>query len=314
MDLRCAFLFPGQGAQYVGMGKSLYDNIETAKKIFEEADKVLNFKISELCFSGPLEKLTETVNCQIAVFVHSVVCFEVFKKFFPHIKPEFLAGLSLGEYTCLYAGKVLDFKETLLLVKKRAELMQEASQKIESGMISIIGLDLDTLEEICKTTGAQIANLNSPSQTVISGKKEDILKAKEIAESKGARCVVLNVSGAFHSQLMEPAKIKLSEYIQKLEFKNSQIPIVSNVKAEPTVKADRIKQNLIEQMTNRVLWQKSCEYMVSEGVKLFFELGPQKILRNLFRKINKDVKVLNLGEFEDIEKINDSLLKKEEAK
>ncbi len=302
MGLKVGFLFPGQGAQYVGMGYSFYEKFEKAKQIFEQADQILGFKISKLCFEGPLEKLTETINCQIAVFIHSVASFEVFKESF-QIQPQFLAGLSLGEYTCLYAAEVLGFKETLLLVKKRAELMQKCSEEIDGGMCSIIGLDLEKVEEICRKCGCQIANLNSPVQIVVSGEKERVLEAKELAEQLGAKAIVLNVGGAFHSSLMKPAREALAEYLEGIEFKDAKIPIVSNVIANSIYEAKKLKENLIEQMTQRVLWQRCCEYITSQGVKLYFELGPGKVLRNLFRKIDSSCKVLTFGKEQDLEKV-----------
>lgn len=296
--MKKAVLFPGQGAQFVGMGKDLYDNFPEVRSLFNEADSFLGEKISEACFWGPPQRLKDTLYQQLAIFLVSVASWELFKKRADKLI-SFFAGLSLGEYSSLYASGALSFKETLLLVRKRAEAMSSASLKNPSCMLAVLGLERKVLESIGGGL-FYIANLNSPHQVVISlsqDKKEDIIK---LLQSKGAKRVVeLEVNGGFHSPFMKEAEELLRKAIEPLEFKRPQVPIVSNVDAKPHTDIEEIKSNLIAQLTCPVLWQASIEFMVSQGVNLFYEVGPSKVLRGLLRKINPDLKVVNFGCLKD---------------
>ncbi len=299
-----AYIFPGQGAQHLEMGKDLYATFEESKRVFDAADRILGFSLSRLCFEGSSEELTKTVNCQPAIFTMSIATLEAFKKFAIKEKasgPKYMAGLSLGEYTALVAAGSLTFEEGLSLVSNRAKFMHEASKKKQGKMSSILGLDLNIIEKISKETGIEIANLNCPGQVVISGSKEAIDKANNLALEFGAkRAVNLEVSGAFHSSFMEPAGQKLATLINSLHFKEPKIPVVSNVTALPENIPEKIKVNLVKQISSSVFWEKSVRFMIQQGVKKFFEIGPGKVLKGLIRKIDPNVEVVNIGNKEDI--------------
>ncbi len=303
---RVGFIFPGQGAQYVGMGKSFYDSFKTAQNIFDASEEILKIPLKDICFQGPLEILTSTVNCQVGIFVVSCAVLEVLKELFPGLKPSMVAGLSLGEYTSLYASKVLNFESALKLVHKRAYFMQKASEEFPAGMASVIGLDKDLINEVCKEFDLEIANINCPGQIAVSGPKEKIIKSTEAFKQKGAKkVVVLNVSGAFHSRFMESARAKLSQYLEEIEFKVPFCELVSNVSAQPTLDPKIIKNNLIEQMTGVVNWQGCCQFMISQGIELFLEIGPGKVLKGLMRRISPQAKVLSIGELSDVESVKE---------
>ena len=297
-----AVIFPGQGSQFIGMGKDLFDNFKEAKEIFNKADSVLNQKISQVCFNGPLEKLKDTLYQQLSVFLVSVVSFEILKSK-KEITPSFYAGLSLGEYTALYASRVLDFESCLSLVKERARLMAQVSKDKPCCMYAVLGLNKEDLEEADKEL-FYIANLNCPSQVVISLEAVNKEAVKKYLESKGAKRIIeLEVSGGFHSPFMRPAEEELSKIIYSLDFKDAQIPIVSNVDAVANRDKGKIKDNLIKQLTFPVLWARSVEYMNKEGVSLFYEVGPLKILKGILRKISPSLEVLNFGSLQDFTSI-----------
>jgi len=303
--MKIAVVFPGQGSQFVGMGKDLYSNFTDAKELFEKADDFLKEDISKICFEGPVEKLRDTLYQQLGVFLVSAVCWEILKKYLS-VKPCFFSGLSLGEYTCLYSAGVLSFEDSLFLVKKRAEFMASASLKNPSLMLAVLGLEREDLEEFNKEL-FYIANLNSPQQVVISLSKERKAEVMKLLEEKGAKKVVeLEISGGFHSPFMEPAQQLLREVIDSLEFKPPSVPIVSNIDAQPHREVSKIKANLVAQLTFPVLWKDSVEFMAKEGVELFYEVGPSKVLRGLLRRINPGLKVLNFGCLEDFNKIRES--------
>ena len=304
MDIKKAIVFPGQNSQYVGMGKDFYDKFEKARGIFNKADKILGIDISSFCFSGPQEKLKETEIQQLAIVTTSIAIFEVFREFKDIKDFSYLSGLSLGEYTALYASEVLTFKDTLILVKERAKAMQKASLINPSSMFAIIGEDLEELEKE-KNDDFYISNLNSPEQLVISVRKEKKEKVRHLMQKKGRKVIELRVSGGFHSPFMEPAKKDLEKIINKVEFRKAKIPIVSNFSAKAVSEPEEIKKCLLNQLVYPTLWKSCIEFMIKEKVGVFFEVGPSKILRRLIKKINPSVEIINIGKVEDLERSED---------
>ena len=292
-----AVIFPGQGAQYVGMGKSLYENFPQAKSIFSSIDKILEFPLSQKCFQGQESELKETSTQQLAILAVSLAAFEVFGE--KESKIDYLSGLSLGEYSCLYAAGVLNLEDLVVLVRERAGAMQASAIANPSTMFAVIGLARKDLEDLAKKENFYIANINTPQQTVVSlekSRKADIFKA---LEATGARVIELVVSGGFHSPFMNPAKEHLAGVIEPMKFSDAKLPIVSNFTARAHTNAEEIKKNLLEQLTSPVLWNDCVGFMIKSGVDLFFEVGPSKVLRGLMRKIDREVKVINIENEED---------------
>ena len=294
---KTAFIFPGQGSQKVGMGKELYESNPSARRIFDEADEVLGFSLTKLCFEGPEEELTLTHNAQPAIFTTSLAGLTCLTEELGHPPPQpsFLAGHSLGEYTALAAAGALQFADCLKLVRERGRLMNEANTVQPGGMAAIIGLDESTTEDICQQSGMQISNVNSHEQIVISGPKENIPAALDMARARGAKKVVpLNVGSAFHSSLMEPTVDGMTTALGAVSFSTASIPIIANTTAEPVISAEEIKTELMYQLCNCVHWLKSIEFMVGSGVSTFVEIGPGKVLSSLVKRINPSVNTLNL--------------------
>ncbi len=300
--VKAAYVFPGQGAQSVGMGRDLYQDFELAKDVFDQADQALGFPLSRLCFDGPEEELRQTINAQPAIVTASFACLEACREAGVGLpSPSFVAGHSLGEYTALAAAGVLDFADAVYLSRERGRLMHEAGQMTPGGMAAIIGLDEAPLTELCAKTGAQVANFNCPGQTVISGAEDSINKAVELAKDKGAhRAIPLQVSGAFHTPLMRPAVDGMAKIIAKLEFRDPTTPIIGNTTAQPLATAPAVKEELLYQLCNCVQWQRSVEYMIARGVSTFIEIGPGKVLAGLIKRIDRDVKILNIGDVESV--------------
>lgn len=293
-ESKIAYVFPGQGSQSVGMARELYSSSPEAKAILDEADQVLGFPLTKLCFEGPDETLRQTINAQPAILAVSIA----FLKATPQLQeaPAFVAGHSLGEYTALINAGVLDFAAALSLARERGRLMQEAGEKESGGMAAVLGLDEATVKEVCRETGVEIANINCPGQVTVSGAIKPLDQAIKLAQEKGARKVVpLQVSGAFHSRLMKPASDGLAEVISKMTFRDPVIPIVANTTGKPATTAGEVKTELLEQLLNCVQWQRSIEYMVSDGVSSFIEIGPGQVLTGLIKRINKEVKTQNVG-------------------
>lgn len=298
---RVAFVFPGQGSQYTGMGKDLYESFPESKRIFDAADSILDFPLTKLCFNGPDEELTQTINCQPAIFTVSVAALEAFCACGSIPCASYTAGLSLGEYTALVAAGAMTFEDGLSLVALRARAMDEAAAKKPGKMSCILGLGLDKLESIVLESGVQIANLNCPGQVVISGETQAVDKANSLALAHGAkRAIGLGVSGAFHSCLMELAGQKLASAINDINIEKPKITVVSNVTALPVCAPDEIRENLIRQLTGSVFWEKSVRFMIGQGVNRFFEIGPGRVLKGLIRKIDPAVKVISIESREDV--------------
>ncbi|MBU1998033.1 MAG: ACP S-malonyltransferase [Candidatus Omnitrophota bacterium] len=300
------YLFAGQGSHYVGMGKDLYDTYPVARLVFDRADMTLGFSLSQLCFQGPLAELTKTNNAQPAIFTLSIACWEVFKSVTKNkaIPGDYAAGLSLGEYSALVAAEAMRFEDAVYLVRRRGEFMEEESVKNPGMMLSIIGLDLSHVREICGQTKTEIANLNCPGQVVISGSMVDISRAQKLAQEYGAKmAVLLDVSGAFHSSFMRGAAVKLAAQIAKTNFVQPKIPVVSNVTAKPVNSEEEIRDNLIKQVYSSVLWEDSINFILLQGVRKFFEFGPGNVLKGLMRRINREAEVVNMGKKGDIESV-----------
>ncbi len=284
-----AFVFPGQGAQYPGMGKDLYDKSDIARQLFIKANNLLGFRITDLMFEGTAEDLRQTKVTQPAIFLHSTILATVMGDGF---KPDMVAGHSLGEFSALVANKTLSFEDGLTLVYKRALAMQKACEKKPSTMAAILGLDDKIVEEVCASIKETVvpANYNSPGQIVISGTDEGIDEAIELLKGKGAkRALKLAVGGAFHSPLMEPARLELEQAINNTAFKPPVCPVYQNVNASPSKDPYTIKANLIAQLTSPVRWTQSIINMIGNGAGIFVEVGPGNVLQGLIKKVNRDV-------------------------
>jgi len=289
------------------MGRDLYDNFDSAKAVFRQTDEILGFPLSQLCFEGPEAELRQTINAQPAIVTVSFACLKAAHEVSSSQglpSPAFVAGHSLGEYTALAVADVLEFATTVYLARERGRLMHEAGLKKQGGMVAVIGLDEASLAEVCDETDTKIANINCQGQLVISGAKENLAKATELAEARGAhRTIPLPVSGAFHTSLMQSAVSGMSEIVASLSFQDPVIPIIANTTARPMTTAELIKEELLTQLCNCIQWQRSIEYMINEGVSTFIEIGPGKVLSGLIKRINRSVKTLNIGDAQAIKDI-----------
>jgi [acyl-carrier-protein] S-malonyltransferase len=283
-----AYVFPGQGAQYVGMGKDLYENTDIGKELFEKANEILGFNITDIMFEGTDEDLKQTKVTQPAIFLHSVILAKTIKDF----KPDMVAGHSLGEFSSLVANGALNFEDGLRLVSKRAMAMQKACEVEPSTMAAIMGLKDEEVNEVCNEIEDIVvpANYNSPGQVVISGSMSGIDKAVEKLQEKGAkRAIKLKVGGAFHSPLMEPARKELEEAINETQFNKPVCPVYQNVNAAASSNPEVIKENLIKQLTSPVKWTQTVENMLKDGAEKFIEVGPGKVLQGLIKKVDRKI-------------------------
>ena len=284
-----AFIFPGQGAQFPGMGKDLFESSAIAKERFAQANEILGFKITEIMFGKDAETLKQTEVTQPAIFLHSIILSEVMGKRF---QPEMVAGHSLGEFSALVAARVFSFEKGLSLVSERALAMQAACNEAPGTMAAILGLDDEKVESICESNPGVVipANYNSPGQLVISGAVDDVENACEAFKEAGARrALLLPVGGAFHSPLMEPAKARLAKAIENTTFNTPSCAVYQNVTAKGTLEADKIKLNLVAQLTAPVRWTQSVQQMITDGALHFTEVGPGKVLQGLIKKIDRNI-------------------------
>ena len=301
---KTAFLFPGQGAQVVGMGRQLYDQSPAARNVFDQIDHALARPLTKVMFEGPEDLLQQTVNAQPAIMAVSLACLEAMReKLGPDAmpKPSFVAGHSLGEYTALAAAGVLSLEDTARLVQERGRLMQLACDQRPGTMAAVLGLDEAALLDVARETGTYVSNINTGDQTVISGDAAGVAMAMEAATARGAKKVIpLKVGGAFHSGLMEPARLGLEQAVGRLAFRDAAVPIVANCTGEPLTAADAVKRELVAQITSCVQWRRSVERMAGAGVTLFIEVGPGKALAGMVKRIAKDASAVSVGDMESI--------------
>ncbi|MBR4170465.1 MAG: ACP S-malonyltransferase [Kiritimatiellae bacterium] len=295
-------VFAGQGAQYPGMGKDFSEADSEIKDLFLRANEVLGLDLAKLCYEGPAEELTRSDICQPAIFVTSVAAYRAFQKKCPDVKFAMAAGLSLGEWTALYAAGVLGFEETVKVLRARGTFMQESCDATPSGMVSVMGATPEQLDEICASCGVYKSNLNSAQQVVLSGTKENVAKAEQAAIAMKLRAIVLKVAGAFHSPIMQPAREKLATVIADVAFNKPAIPVLAN--ATGKLHADdpeTIKATMLQQVTDSVHWCDDVTEAIRAGADTFIEFGPGKVLSGLIRRIDKGVKTLNVQDADTLE-------------
>ncbi len=312
--MKTAFLFPGQGAQVVGMGTEIARSLPAAAEIFEKANNIVGFDLSRICFEGPAEQLNTTAISQPAIFVTSAAILEVLKTnpATSKVNPDVTAGLSLGEYTALYAAGVISFEDALILCTKRGRAMQAAADATEGAMVCIIGLDEEKVSELCAEAGEDellsAVNFNCPGQIVVSGSKAACKRAEELAAKYGAiKAVPLEVAGAFHTEMMSSAADALKEALQKSRISEpSETRIIANINAEYYQNAKKIAEGLIKQLTCPILWQKCMERLLADGVERFYEIGPGRVLTGLMRRISRKTKVVNVSSLDTIKDLSGS--------
>lgn len=300
-----AFLFPGQGSQYVGMAKDFFEKSQVAREIIQQAEAAIDFQLSNIMFAGPEETLKQTDITQPSIFLHSMIINHLIK----NIKPDAVAGHSLGEYSALVAAGAIDFISAFKLVRFRGQFMLQAGLDKPGTMAAIVGLEQEVLEKICNDASVkgivQCANFNSPGQVVISGSVEGVLEGMELAKKAGAKVVKqLIVSGAFHSPLMQTASDKLKAKLDETNFTDAKIPVYANVTAKAVTDKGDIRELLLKQLNAPVRWTETIQNMVAEGVEEFIEIGPGKVLQGLVKRINGDVKFRGVDKYEDLERLS----------
>ena len=292
---KIAFLFPGQGAQHVGMGKSIAERYSAARSLYDRANELLGYDLAQLCFEGPAEELDSTIISQPALFVTSLAALEMLRADSPEVvlSCEMTAGLSLGEYTALVFAGTMTFEDGLRVVQRRGQAMQEAADATPSGMVSILMLDREKVEIICREAGSagilQTSNYLCPGNIVLSGDNTACERAAELAEQAGGRAVPLAVAGAFHTDIMKPADVRLAEALAGIPIKSPEIPVVSNVDAATHDDPDELRELLVRQVISPVLWEDSMQVMISRGVTEFYEIGPGRVLRGLLKRMDRKI-------------------------
>lgn len=298
---KIAFIFPGQGAQSVGMGKDVYEHSAVGKEVYDRFDAIIGRKLTNVCFNGPEEDLKQTINTQPAILATSLALLEALKEK-TDITPDFVAGHSLGEYGALYTAGVLSLDDTIKAIAKRAELMSQAKS---GSMAAVLGLSQDVLEEIISGVDGvvSIANYNTPEQLVITGEEQAVAEVSKLASEKGAKRVIpLAVSGAFHSALMTPAGEEFALFVKDLKFNDASIPVVTNVDAKETTKGSDFEEKMPRQIYSSVYWTQIIQHMMSQGVDTMIEIGPGSVLMGLNRKISRDIKTYSVSNLEAVEK------------
>jgi len=299
---KIAFIFPGQGAQSVGMGKDFYDAFEECRTVIDQADAVLGNGLKTVLFEGPDDRLKETAYAQPAIFAVSMAALTALKLKYPKMQPDFVAGLSLGEYSALTASGALSFDETVKLIERRGTFMQEAAAAKKGAMAAVIGMEASAIQEICESCGAEVANFNAPDQTVITGAAEAVeLACACLTEAGAKRVIPLSVAGAFHSSLMASASEQFQAVLDEVQLSQAQVPLIGNVAAQPCVSPEEIRTELSRQIVSSVQWVETIKFMAQQGVTTFIEIGPGRVLKGLIRKINKDLIVKNLETTKDLE-------------
>lgn len=298
-----AVVFAGQGAQFVGMGKDLTAAYPECKDLFDRASAVLGYDLAKLCEEGPIEEITKSDKCQPAIFVTSAACFTALKKLYPEIQVAGTAGLSLGEWTALWAAGVVSFEDAVKILQVRGKAMQEACTERPGGMVSVMGLAMPELVKVCEATGVQMANINSSEQIVLSGDKDKIGEAEKLAQAAGAKkTVVLQVAGAFHSPLMSSAAGKLEQVLGGVTFHVPVIPVLSNVTGQSHGSPAEIKSQMLKQVTSSVQWVASIETFKAMGVTEYIECGPGKVLAGLIKRIDKDASSVSIQDVPTLDK------------
>ena len=306
-DIKVAYVFPGQESYTFGMGLDLYVHYASARNVYEEVDETLGFPLSRLCFEGPEAELLQTMNIQPAILATSIACLKAAKEATEDNlpAPTFVAGHGLGEFSALVASEVLNLSDAIKLVRERGRLMHEAGHRKPGGMITMQGLDLETIENICLSVGTYVSGINAPGQVIISGSNENLTKAKRLAQIKGARRMSpLKVSGAFYSNLMEPAISGMMNAVSSYTFSQPLAPVVANVTAQPITGSETIQEELVSQIVHCIKWQQSIETMISKGVTTFFEIGPGEVLAGYIKKISPGARVLSINSINSVAEIS----------
>ncbi|MGE7610853.1 ACP S-malonyltransferase [Paenibacillus sp. FSL F4-0243] len=304
---KIAFVFPGQGAQAVGMGKDVYDALPNSRAVFEKGDEVLGFPLSKLIFEGPDSELKQTVNTQPALLTASVAYLEALRE--QGLKPDYVAGHSLGEYSALVAAGVLSYEDAVTLVRLRGRFMEEAVPGGQGAMAAVLGAEREALAALCQTISeengvVELANVNCPGQIVVSGSQEGVNGVvQRVKEAGGKRAIPLEVSGPFHSSMMRAAADRLAEELKKVTFNTPNVPVIVNVTASPVTDPEEIRELLVRQVYSPVLWQDSIEWLIADGVDTFVEIGSGSVLAGLIRKIDKTVKVININTLEGVQTV-----------
>ncbi len=299
-----AWLFPGQGAQAVGMGRDIAEQIPAAAALFHRASEVLGFDLAKVCFEGPDTELTRSDRAQPAIFVVSMACAEALSHAKPGLAWAFAAGHSLGEWSALCAAGVVSFEDALRILQARGRFMQEACEQNPGSMLAVLGLPREAVEQVAARSGAEVANFNEPSQTVLSGTREAIDAAEKVAvELKAKRAVRLSVAGAFHSTLMKPAADRLADLLAGIPFSTSRFPVMSNATGRPHGTPDEIRQAMVLQVTSSVRWSDSIQYLASQGVGRYVECGPGRILTGLVKRIDREAELHNISDLPSLQAV-----------